>query len=44
VDPQRVNDWMNGATSEDGRVDYPEAKLFSVERFTGSLKRLAVQP
>jgi type II secretory pathway pseudopilin PulG len=44
VDPDRVNDWMNGLTGINGSPDYPEAKLFTVDRFTGALRRLAVQP
>lgn len=50
IDPQRINRWMEGNTNNtndqnglDGG-DVPLAKLFSIDRYSGALRRLEVQP
>jgi type II secretory pathway pseudopilin PulG len=50
IDPQRINRWMEGNTTNTNAQngldagDVPLAKLFSIDRYTGALRRLEVQP
>lgn len=50
IQAQAINRWMEGDTdfsgSTDGgnAADVPLAKLFSIDRYTGTLRRLEVQP
>lgn len=44
----RINQWIGGDTNFDdsrtvGTGDFPEAKLFAIDRFTGALRPLTVQ-
>lgn len=45
----RINDWIEGDTNLDGRVqpgdqgDRPEARLYTLDRYTGSLRSMPVQ-
>jgi prepilin-type N-terminal cleavage/methylation domain-containing protein len=49
IQPRKINLWIEGDTNLDGNQDIntggdnPEAKLFAIDRYTGSIKRLNVQ-
>jgi hypothetical protein len=55
VQQSRINDWIQGDTNGDGQVsgaadageansDQPEARLFTIDRYTGILHQVEVQP